>query len=223
MPRQLTNLNAVRHELRMMTRGNLLIIAERATEILSTGKLNTLLADFMPLNKAEERSSTSASLFDDVRKFHAASLGGEYYEEIRGRSHSGCDRSRGTDTFIAEFDRLTRQCIRAAKTAPPLAIREVFELLFDVLRHIDKGNDDIIFFADEGGSRDIGVDWHAVFPVYFRCLAKTASAHVFAQGVEQAIRDFADDQRTRHLQSAHRVANPAQTAALRSLLEVSRR
>ena len=206
----------------MLTRGNLLIIAERATELLPTRKLNALLADFMPRNEVEVTSSAPASLIDDVRLFHAASLGGEYYEEFRGHSNNVDDKSRGTDAFIAEFDRLTRQCIRAAKMAPPLAVREAFELLFELLRHIDKGNDEIIFFADEGGSWAIGVDWRLVFPAYFRCLAATASAHVFVQVVDQVIRDFADYQRPYHLQAARRVANADQNAALRALPVVRR-
>lgn len=206
----------------MLTRGNLLIIVERVTELLSTGKLNALLADFMPLNEVDV-TSAPPSLFDKVRTFHAASLGGEYYEAFRGHSNNGYDQSRGTDAFIAEFDRLMRQCIRAAKTAPPLAVREAFEWLFDVLRHIDKGNDDIIFFVDDGGTLDVGVDWQTVFPVYFRSVAKTASAHVFAQMVDQVIRDFADFERPTHLQAARRAANPAQKAALRALPELPKR
>ena len=205
----------------MLTRGNLLIIAERATELLPTRKLNALLADFMPLN--EVTSSARVSLIDDVRLFHAASLAGEYHEECRGHSNKVDDQSKRTDVFIAEFDRLTRRCIRAAKTAPPLAVREAFELLFELLRHIDKANDEIIFFADEGGSRDIGVDWRLVFPAYFRCVGETASAHVFVQVVDHVIRDFADDQRPQYLQIARRVANPAQKAALRALPEVPTR
>ena len=206
----------------MLTRGKLLIIAERATELLPTRKLNALLADFMPRNEVEVTSSAPAPLIDDVRLFHAASLGGEYYEEFRGHSNNVDDKSRRTDAFIAEFDRLTRRCIRAAKTAPPLAVREAFELLFELLRHIDKGNDEIIFFADEGGSRDIGVDWRLVFPAYFRCVGETASAHVFVQVVDQVIRDFADYQRPYHLQAARRVANADQNAALRALPVVRR-
>ena len=198
----------------MLTRGNLLIIAERATELISNSKLKTLLADFFAINEIETASLTPAPLFDDVRTFHAASLGGQFYEELQIHFNNTTDQSTGSDAFIAEFDRLIRHCIRAAKTAPPLAVREPFELLFDVLRCIDKGNDDIIFFADEGGSGDVGVDWCSVFPVYFRCLAKTASAHVFVQVVDQAIRDFAVDERPHHLQTARRVANTDQKAAL---------
>ena len=106
--------------------------------------------------------------------------------------------------------------------APPLAVREAFELLFELLRHIDKGNDEIIFFADEGGSWAIGVDWRLVFPAYFRCVGETASAHVFVQVVDQVIRDFTDYQLPYHLQAARRVANADQNAALRALPVVRR-
>ena len=88
---------------------------------------------------------------------------------------------------------------------------------------LTKGNDDIIFFVDEGGAWAIGVDWRAVFPVYFRCVSQTAAAHVFAQVVDQVIRDFADFERPTHLQAARRVANPEQEAALRALPEVRKR
>ena len=199
------------------------MIAERAAELTSKIKLKSLLGDFMSLNEVDATASAFASLIDDVRQFHAASVGGEYHEECRGHSNNVYEKSRGTDAFIAEFNRLTRQCIRAAKTAPPLAVREVFELLFDLLRRIDKGNDDIIFFVDEGGSWAIGVDWRAVFPVYFRCVSQTAAARVFAQVVDQVIRDFADFERPTHLHAARRVANPEQKAALRALPTVRKR
>jgi hypothetical protein len=195
MNRRPTDLKAMRRALRALPRGNLLIIAERATELLPKGKLKALLAD-------------------------AAGLGGEYYEEFDVHSKNVSEKSKGTDAFIAEFDRLTRQCIRAAKTAPQLAVREAIELLLDLLRQIDKGNDEIIFFADDGGSWDIGVDWGTVFPAYFRCLAETASAEVFAQVVDQVIMDFADYQRPQHWRTAHRVADVAQKAALRAVTVV---
>jgi hypothetical protein len=221
MNRRPTDLKAMRRALRALPRGNLLIIAERATELLPKGKLKALLADFVPLSEvATTTSSPLASIFDDVRTFHAAGLGGEYYEEFDVHSKNVSEKSKGTDAFIAEFDRLTRQCIRAAKTAPQLAVREAIELLLDLLRQIDKGNDEIIFFADDGGSWDIGVDWGTVFPAYFRCLAETASAEVFAQVVDQVIMDFADYQRPQHWRTAHRVADVAQKAALRAVTVV---
>lgn len=101
-------------------------------------------------------------------------------------------------------------------------MREAFELLFELLRHIDKGNDEIIFFADEGGSWAIGVDWRLVFPAYFRCVGETASAHVFVQVVDQVIADFANYDRPRHFRTARHIANSAQKAALRALAVVRR-
>jgi hypothetical protein len=214
MTRRAIDLTGVRRELRALPRGRLLLIAERTAELISNAKLETLLADFFAINEIETASLAPASLLDEVRTFHSASLGGQFHEELPIHFNNTTDRSTGSDAFIAEFDRLIRHCIRAAKTAPLLAVREAFELLFDVLRHIDKGNDDIIFFADEGGSGEVGVDWRSVFPVYFRCVAKSASAHVFVQVVDQVIRDFADFERPTHLQVARRVANTDQKAAM---------
>ena len=217
MSRRAIDLKGVRQELRALPQGDLLRIAERAAELISNVKLTSLVGDFMQLNEIDANALATAPLMDEVCLFHTASLGGEYYEECRGHSNNVFEKSRGTDAFIAEFDRLIRRCIRAAKTAPPLAVREAFELLFDLLRNIDKGNDDIIFFADEGGSGDVGVDWDSVFPVYFRCVSYTAAAHVFAQAVDQVIRDFNDDERPRYWQLARRVAKPNQKAALRAI------
>ena len=39
------------------------------------------------------------------------------------------------------------------------------DILFGLLNHIDKGNDSVVFFADEGGSWQVGVDWAKVLPV----------------------------------------------------------
>ena len=56
----------------------------------------------------------------------------------------------------------------------PAEVREAFETLFGLLCHIDKVPDDVVFFADEAGSWQVGVDWDKVLPAGFTCLAKTA-------------------------------------------------
>src|SRR5262249_24272214 len=38
---------------------------------------------------------------------------------------------------------------------------------------IDEGHDDIVFFADEGGSWQVGIYWRKVFPPWFRCLSNS--------------------------------------------------
>ena len=195
MTRRPTDLEGLRRALRGLTRGNLLIIAERAAELVPKSKLKALLADFVQFEAVAMTTSGPASVLDEVRKFHAASMGGQYYEGFNVNSKNFMEKSNGTEAFIAEFQRLVGQCVRAAEAEPRSAVREAFELLFKLLRHIDEGNDDIIFFADEGGSWQVGVDWRTVFPAYFRCLVETASAEEFAQVVNQVIRDFSDTRR----------------------------
>ncbi|MGH9897092.1 MAG: hypothetical protein ACREA0_34870 [bacterium] len=156
-------------------------------------------------------------MLDEVGKFHAASMGGQYYESFAVTSKNFMEKSQGTEAFIAEFDRLLDRCVRAAEAGPRPPVRGAFDLLFGLLRHIDEGHDDVIFFADEAGSWQVGVDWRTALPAYFRCLAETASAEEYARTVNQAITDFADYERPRHLTAAGRVASPAQRAALRAL------
>jgi hypothetical protein len=51
-------------------------------------------------------------------------------------------------------------------------------------------SDEVIFFADEAGSWQVGVDWRTVFPAYFAayfgCLAEAAAADEFAKPVDRA-------------------------------------
>lgn len=51
-------------------------------------------------------------------------------------------------------------------------MRDAFELLLALLCHIDEGHDDLLFFADERSSLDVGVNWRVVLPAYFEYLAE---------------------------------------------------
>ncbi len=127
--------------------------------------------------------------------------------------------SRGDLLVIAEFDRLLSVCMRAAARDPGASVREAFDLLFGLLRHIDECHDDVIFFAGEAGSWQVGVDWRLALPAYFRCLAENAPAEGFAREVDRAISDFAEFERPRLLTAARRVASTDQRAALERLQE----
>jgi hypothetical protein len=152
-----------------------------------------------------------------VRKFHDASLRGEYYESFGVNSKNFMEKSGGTEAFIAEFGRLIGKCVRASAKGPHAPVREAFDLLLALLRRIDDDPDSVVFFADEAGSWQVGVDWREALPAYFCCLADGASGDDFAREVDRAITDFADYERPRHLTAARRVANPEQKAALRRL------
>jgi hypothetical protein len=207
----------VRARLRGMSRGDLLIVAERAVDLVPRSRLAALVGDSVRLEELAPSKTTVAVLLDEVKRFEAESLAGKYYESFAVNSKNFMDQSLGTERFIAEFDRLVTRCTRAASKGPRGPVREAFKLLFALLRHIDAYEDDVIFFADEGGSWQVGVDWQKVLPAYFRCLAETAGPEEFAREVEPAIRDFAEFDRSSLLTEARRLASEEQKAALRAL------
>lgn len=212
------DLEKLRVALRRMNRGELLIIAERATQLVPRTKLPALVGDFVQLDELAKTKAGAMPLLDEVRTFHEASLRGDYYEDFMVDSRNFMEKSKGTEAFIAEFDRLLRRCIRAVGEQQRAPVCEAFERLFGLLRHIDEGHDDVIFFADEGGAWQVGVDWRAALPAYFQCLTDTASPEDFAHAVDRAIRDFDEHDRPRHLTAARRVASAEQKAALRAVL-----
>jgi hypothetical protein len=217
MSRGAVDLDKLRVALRRMSRGNLLIVAERAIEIVPRAKLTALVGDMVRLDDFAEGRRGAAPLLDEVRKFHEASLRDEYYDSLDVNSKNFMDKSEGAEAFIAEFERLVGKCVRAAEKGPRPPVREAFELLFALLRRIDEDPDSVVFFADEAGSWQVGVAWRAALPAYFRCLADGTSGDEFAREVHRAISDFADDERPRQLTAARRVANAEQKAALRRL------
>jgi predicted RNase H-like HicB family nuclease len=88
-----------------------------------------------------------------------------------------------------------------------------FEVVFNLLRRIDDG-EDIVFFADEGGSWQVGVDWKVVFSAWFACLAQTATPEEYARRVVQVIEDLDEPDQAKHMAEARRAAMPAHRRAL---------
>jgi len=213
----MTDLTKLRDELRGLRRCDLLIIAERAAELVSKTNLKALLGDFMHVDVLVVPGATPAPLSEEVQKFCSESRDGRYFEHFEANAKNYMEHSRGTDAFIAEFDRLLRQCVQAVGHQPGASVREAFEVLFRLLRRIDEAHDDVVYFADEAGSWQLGVNWRMVFPAYFRCLAETVSPEEFARTVDQMIRAFAEHERPLHLRTAHQVAPAAQQAALSAL------
>jgi len=211
--------SSVRTELRTLPRGSLLIIAERAIELVPTDQLTALLADIVHLDADTSETTVPAPLtprlLDEVREFHDAAMAGHYHQAIEVSSMRGFEQSPSTDSFIADFDRLTRKCIGAVGQGENSSgVRESFELLFGLLRYIDEGNDDVLFFADDGSSSDVGVNWHVVLPAYFNCLAKTSSPEEFARTVNETIADFVSYDQPSYMNTAANVASDEQRVAL---------
>lgn len=207
----------LRVALRRMDRDRLLKIADRAIEIVPASKLRLLVGDLVDLEPVADSGRSPASLLVEVRKFEAASLRREYYDSFDVNSKNYMDTSEGTEVFMAEFERLLGKCVRAAAKKPRVMAREAFDVLFGLLRRIDKDPDSIIFFADEGGAWQVHADWGEALPAYFRCLADEKPGEEFARVVDGVIRDFADWERPRHLTAALGVANAEQRIALRRI------
>lgn len=208
----MTDLEKLRAELRSLRRGDLLKIAERATQLLHGAELEGLLGDFMKLEVVVEGESPQVPLIEDVQRFYRESLEGLYFDEIEATAKHRLEHSRGTDAFMAEMDRLLRRCAHRSTLEPSTSVCDAFELLLQLLRHIDEGHDDVVFFSDEPGSWQFGIDWLTVLPAYFRCLAESVSPADFAISVEEVIRNFAEHERPRYMNAAHQAAKTAQNA-----------
>lgn len=58
------------------------------------------------LDDLAEGKRVAAPLLDEVRRFDHASRGGDYYEDFNVNTKNFMDKQEGTESFIAEFDRL---------------------------------------------------------------------------------------------------------------------
>jgi len=212
-----TDLSALRRQLQALPRDELLVITQRAIELLPDAALPTLLGDVVQIEHGLQATAQTLSLLDEARGFSATSMSGKFYDGFDVNSRNCTQQPRGTHAFVAQFNRLPGRCVREANTVAGGMVCESFEVLFGLLRHIDEGLDDVVFFADEGGSWCIGVDWREALRAYFRCLARTASAEDFAQSVDRVIRDFVEYDRGRFLEAARRVASAAQQVCLNTL------
>jgi hypothetical protein len=81
---------------------------------------------------------------------------------------------------------------------------------------IDSGSDDIIFFADEGGSWQVGVNEEKVLPAYFRSLAAVTEPDEYGARVLEVIEERGSHDREKLLKVARRSTNEAQRQALKT-------
>jgi hypothetical protein len=195
-----------------MSRGALLAIAERAIDLVPRTRLYALAGDMLTHDVAEAERDTTL-LLKEVRSFDKECRYGDFYEMVAPMDDDA-EKLKVARLVITEFQRLLRWCRIAAKAGPSAPVLKAFDLLFNLLRIVDETI--VQWPLDMRGLDAVGVDWGAVLPVYYRCLADTAPPGEFARSVDRVIRDFAEDDRPRHLASARRVASAEQKAALRA-------
>jgi hypothetical protein len=189
-----------------------------AIELLPPAKLQKIARRYLDLKslRPDSETKTKANVLAAVKAFDKASRAGEYYESFMVTSKNYREQSTGTAAWIAEYRRLLDRCVAEKTKGSPAEVRAAFEILFELLDCIDECNDDVIFFADEGGSWQVGVDWESVLPPWFRVLSATAAPGEFAERISSLLEHHYNYGRDKMLAVARKTATPEQRAALAS-------
>ena len=203
-------------EVRKLRSDYVFFMLNDAIELLPPTKLHKVVKKYLDLKRLrpDAEKATRPSLLTDVKRFEKASLAGEYYESFGVNSKNYTQQSAGTSAWIAEYLRLLDRCVINAKKRDPAEVREAMDILFGLLDHIDKCLDDVIFFADEGGSWQVGVDWAKVLPVWFKVLSATAEPEEYAERITGLLSRHYGYGRDKMLAIAHRAATTHQRRAL---------
>jgi hypothetical protein len=215
MPRQQIDRDKLRVQLRRLPKDILLELIDRAIDLVPRTRLPALVEGYIDPDALLPDSRSAGRLLGAVRAFREASLRGDYYQDFAVDSKNFMDMSRGTETWIAECERLFNRCVAGAGRGRHTELRESFEILLELLRHIDEGNDDVVFFADEGGSWQVGVSWEDVLPAYFVCLSPTTEPEGYARMVNAVVDDFVRHDRDKYMRKARGIGTKEQKRLLR--------
>jgi hypothetical protein len=196
----------------------LLMLLDRAIELIEAEQLPQLLKGILAIDSFQVDDITAQSLLEVVEGFRDDSLAGMYYEAFNVNSRNFMEQSRGTLNWIAEFKRLLNHSLQQCQNGEYVQTQQAFKILLELLNEIDTGSDTIIFFADEGGSWQVGVSWEEVLPTYFTALTHVAKPKLYAQEVIQVVAAHVNYERDRYLETALKLAKPAQRKALAALM-----
>jgi hypothetical protein len=185
-----------------------------AIELIPPAKLNKLVEPYLDARSLLAGADRPDTLLARVRSFERTSLAGEYYDPFDVNSKNCMDKSSGTIGWIAECNRLLDLCVVQAQTGDAAEARQSFDIIFGLLDEIDACRDDIIFFADEAGAWQVGVDWERLLPSWFKVLSATAKPDEYAKRVVDLLNRHCDYERPKMLPVARKLASPAQARAL---------
>jgi hypothetical protein len=205
--------------LRTLKKDALLQVLRAAYESLPASRVGAVFGAYMDPTTREASTPartrvTPHRLLEAVHRFHAASLAGHYYESFRVNSRNFMEKSEGTKRWIRECNQFFEQCITLSRQGHHAEVRMAMDLLFALLEQIDTGSDDIIFFADEAGSWQVGIDDEKVLPVYLRSLAAVAEPEEYAARAKKVIEGHGAYNAETFFKAARKAANAAQRAAL---------
>jgi len=200
----------LRPHLVRLKKGELLDVLGLAFNALPRTQISRVFGahvDLEALTAKTPRSMSAGRLLQTVQQFHRDSLKGKFYEGFNVNSKNYREKSEGTRTWIREVDQLFSQCVTVSAKGGHKQAREAMDLLFDLLRRIDDG-EDFIFFADEQGAWQVSVDYQKVLPAYFASLAAMIDPDEYMDRVSEVIR-FDSWRKDEHLRSARKAARSA--------------
>jgi hypothetical protein len=158
----------------------------------------------------EPEGEAKGNLLSNVKAFEKASLAGEYHQIFNVNSKNYMEKSTGTRAWIADCHRHLDCCVVQEKKGDPAELRQAFEIVFGLLDHIDECRDDVIFFADEPGSWQVGVDGNRVLPSWFRVLSAFAGPEEYAERITVLLEHHHNSESEKMLTVARRTATPQQ-------------
>lgn len=208
------DLQRIRRAIRASGNETIFFLLDDALSLLPPAKLRQLLAQYLKPEQFVSDVAVKHDLLAEVQAFQKACLSREYYEAFDVNWKNCTQSSLGTLAWIADFRRLLFRCVEQAKRRNVAGVRCAFDILFELLDRFDGADDRMVFFADEGGSWMVGVDWKRVLPAWFRVLSATADPVEYARRFEAFVGRYCNYERPELLAEARNIATPAQRKEL---------
>lgn len=179
-----------------LDRADLLLLLARALKSAKPVHLESIFTDYAcPDEVGDLEKQEVKPLIEATRDFTEAAMRGEFYEEFVVNWRNSTQKSDRTHEFEARLQLLLDRCLEAVEAGAPVEVVTSYELIFDLLRAIEKWDRDIVFFADEGGVWQFSINWRRVLPGYLRCLAKVTGAAEFGRRASAVIEEFGQAER----------------------------
>ena len=218
MARQAINIDRdkLRAAIRRLGHEYVFFMLDDAIDLLPPAKLHKIVRKYLDLKRLrpDGEKAAKASLLASVEAFEKVSRAGDYYESFNVNSKNFMEKSRGTTGWIAECRRLLDRCADEAKKGDPGEVRHAFDIIFSLLDRIDECREDIIFFADEAGAWQVGVDWEKVLPPWFKVMSATSGPEEYAERIVRLLKHHYHYGSPKMLDVAQKTATPAQKEAL---------
>jgi hypothetical protein len=211
------NRKVIRNMLSKVDESYRLELLYRAVDRLPEEQLVEVFGALMRYCDQDELAGPTPDVFEDVSEFVGESERGAYYDDPDSLPYG--KHSDGTNRWIAECCRLLGLLVESSAEDPTQKVAEAFDSIFELLRQINRGDDTIVFFADEGGAWQVGVEWKSVVPAWSQCLATFETPEACATRTLKLIGEFAAYERDKLMKSATKVLPDEHARALTQATE----